>query len=92
MGTTMDYWIQIDGNVLVPLSPTWDAVSFVTKKVSHVSHLARSSIIPIASYERMFGSNLKINCITSPLARGDHPELDDSAFLEEEGIQKYTSH
>jgi hypothetical protein len=43
----------------------------------------------IASYERMFGSKLKTNKITSPLVKGDHPEIDDSAFLEEEGIQKY---
>jgi hypothetical protein len=43
----------------------------------------------IASYERMFGSKLKTNKITSPWVKGDHPEIDDSAFLEEEGIQKY---
>jgi hypothetical protein len=45
----------------------------------------------IVSYERMFGSKLKTNKITSPLEKGDHPEIDDSAFLEEEGIQKYQS-
>jgi hypothetical protein len=45
----------------------------------------------IASYERMFGSKLKTNKITSPSVKGDHPEIDDSAFLEEEGIQKYQS-
>jgi hypothetical protein len=45
----------------------------------------------IASYKRMFGSKLKINKITSPSVKGDHPEIDDSAFLEEEGIQKYQS-
>jgi hypothetical protein len=44
MGNTMDYWIQMDGNVLVSSSPTWDAISFVTKKVSHVLHLASTSI------------------------------------------------
>jgi hypothetical protein len=43
----------------------------------------------IASYERMFGSKPKTNKITSPLVKGDHPEIDDSAFLEEEGIQQY---
>jgi hypothetical protein len=47
---------------------------------------------PIASYKRiMFGSKLKTNKITFPLMKGDHPEIDDSAFLEEEGIQKYQS-
>ena len=45
----------------------------------------------IMSHERMFGSKLKTNKITSPLEKGDHPEIDDSAFLEEEGIQKYQS-
>jgi hypothetical protein len=39
----------------------------------------------------MFGSKLKTNKITSPLAKGDHPEINDSAFLKEEGIQKYQS-
>jgi hypothetical protein len=43
----------------------------------------------IASYERMFGSRLKKNKIMSPLVKGDHPEIDDSIFLEEEGIQQY---
>jgi hypothetical protein len=43
----------------------------------------------IASYERMFGSRLKTNKITSSLVKGDHPEIDDSIFLEEEGIQQY---
>jgi hypothetical protein len=45
----------------------------------------------IASCERMFGSKLKTNKITSPLVKEDHPTIDDSAFLEEEGIQKYQS-
>jgi hypothetical protein len=40
----------------------------------------------ITSYERMFGSKLKTNKITSPLVKGDHPEINDSVFLEEEGI------
>jgi hypothetical protein len=39
----------------------------------------------------MFGSKLNINKITSLLVKGDHPEIDDSVFLEEEGIQKYRS-
>jgi hypothetical protein len=37
----------------------------------------------------MSGSKPKPNKITSPLVKGDHPEIDDSAFLEEEGIQQY---
>jgi hypothetical protein len=45
----------------------------------------------IMSYERMFGSKPKTNKITSPLVKGDHPEIDDSMFLEEEGIQQYQS-
>ncbi len=45
----------------------------------------------IASYERMFGSKPRTNKITSPLVKGDHPEIDDSTFLEEEGIQQYQS-
>jgi hypothetical protein len=45
----------------------------------------------IASYERMFGSKPRTNKITSPLVKGDHPEIDDSKFLEEEGIQQYQS-
>jgi hypothetical protein len=43
----------------------------------------------IESYERMFGSKPKTNKITYPLVKGDHPEIDDSAFLLEEGIQQY---
>jgi hypothetical protein len=39
----------------------------------------------------MFGSKLKTNKITSPMVKGDHPEIDGSAFLEEGGIQKYQS-
>jgi hypothetical protein len=45
----------------------------------------------IASYERMFGSKPKTTKITSPLVKGDHPEVDDSVFLENEGIQQYQS-
>jgi hypothetical protein len=37
----------------------------------------------------MFGSKPKTNKITSPLMKGDHPKIDDSAFLEEVGIQQY---
>jgi hypothetical protein len=45
----------------------------------------------IASYERMFGSKPKTTKITSPLVKGDHPEIDDSAFLDDNGIQQYQS-
>jgi hypothetical protein len=45
----------------------------------------------IASYECMFGSKPKTTKITSPLVKGDHPEVDDSAFLENKGIQQSIS-
>jgi hypothetical protein len=45
----------------------------------------------IDSYERMFGSKPKTTKVTSPLVKGDHPEIDDTAFLEEKGIQQYQS-
>ena len=41
-------------------------------------------------YKTMFGSKPKAN-VTSPLEKVDHPELDDSALLDEEGISKYQS-
>jgi hypothetical protein len=44
----------------------------------------------IATYDRMSGSKPnKTNKIMSPLVKGDHPKIDDSAFLEGEGIQQY---
>jgi hypothetical protein len=43
----------------------------------------------IALYERMSGLKPKTNKITFPLVKGDHPKIDDSAVLEEEGIQQY---
>jgi hypothetical protein len=45
----------------------------------------------VNTYEHMFGSKPKTTKITSPLVKGDHPEIDDSAFLEDEGIQQYQS-
>jgi hypothetical protein len=45
----------------------------------------------IVSYQRMFGSKPKTNKIMSPLVKGDYPEIDDSRFLEEEGIQQHQS-
>jgi hypothetical protein len=42
------------------------------------------------NYERMFGEKPRLN-IRSPLKKGDHPELDDSELLDEDGIQQYQS-
>ena len=42
------------------------------------------------SYERFFGSKPKQN-ILSPLEKGDHPELDTSELLDDEGVRKYQS-
>ena len=42
------------------------------------------------TYERLFGSKPKQN-ISSPLEKGDHPELDTSELLDAEGTQKYQS-
>jgi hypothetical protein len=44
----------------------------------------------IGSYERMFGSKPKTN-VSSPLEKGDHPEIDTSDFLDAAGIQQYQS-
>ena len=41
------------------------------------------------SYERIFGQ--KPQFYTSPLEKGDHPELDTSDELDESGIKKYQS-
>jgi hypothetical protein len=43
-----------------------------------------------SQYERLFGMKPKTN-VTSPLEKGDHPELDDTPLLDEEGIQQYQS-
>jgi hypothetical protein len=42
-------------------------------------------------YERMFGKPPTSNLYTSPLEKGDHPELDTSDFLDEDGQQQYQS-
>ena len=42
------------------------------------------------NFEKMFGSKPMQN-ISSPLEKGDHPELDTSDFLEEKGIEMYQS-
>ena len=44
----------------------------------------------ISSFETMFGHKPS-NKIHSPLEKGDHPELDTSEFLDQDGIQKYQS-
>jgi hypothetical protein len=59
--------------------------------VSCFACLASTWINFIASYEGMSGSKPMTNKIASPLVKGNHPEIDDSAFLEEEGIQQYQS-
>ena len=43
----------------------------------------------IGTYERMFGSKPK--SAPSPLEKGDHPEIDTSELLDENGIQQYQS-
>jgi Reverse transcriptase (RNA-dependent DNA polymerase) len=42
------------------------------------------------TYRELFGVAPKQN-IQSPMEKGDHPELDDSPLLEEDGIHKYQS-
>jgi hypothetical protein len=44
----------------------------------------------VASYERMFGESPKQN-VTSPLEKGDHPELDTLELLDLQGISMYQS-
>ena len=44
----------------------------------------------IETYVRLFGSKPK-EVYTSPLDKGDHPELDTSELLDEDGIGKYQS-
>jgi hypothetical protein len=43
----------------------------------------------LVNYEQMFGEKPKE--YSSPMLKGDHPELDDSAELNAEGIKKYQS-
>ncbi len=42
------------------------------------------------SYERMFGSKPR-QTVSSPLEKGDHPELDESEFLSPSDVTKYQS-
>ena len=44
----------------------------------------------IDGYERMFGTKPR-QAYTSPLAHGDHPELDDSQEMDVDGIKQYQS-
>jgi hypothetical protein len=44
----------------------------------------------VDAYKAMFGTGPKQN-IQSPLEKGDHPELDESPLLGEDGIKKYQS-
>jgi hypothetical protein len=44
----------------------------------------------IMNYERMFGQQPKQN-VSSPLEKGDHPEIDSSDLLDAKGIQMYQS-
>jgi hypothetical protein len=41
----------------------------------------------VKSYKRMLGEALKQN-FTSPLEKGDHPEIDTSELLDAKGIQR----
>ena len=43
-----------------------------------------------ASYEKMFEEKPSAK-MYSPLMKGDHPELDDSEFLDADGVQQYQS-
>jgi hypothetical protein len=42
------------------------------------------------SYKQMFGCSPVAN-VSSPLEKGDHPELDTSELLDQEGIERYQS-
>jgi hypothetical protein len=43
----------------------------------------------IDNYVRIFKEQPKF--VTSPLAPGDHPELDDSPLLDQDGVTQYLS-
>ena len=44
----------------------------------------------VATYERLFGTKPK-DVYTSPLEKGDHPEMGTSELLDTTGIQQYQS-
>ena len=45
----------------------------------------------VASCDRKFGTKPKTTKITSPLERGDHPEIDNSDFLDDKALQQRQS-
>jgi hypothetical protein len=44
----------------------------------------------VSNYEKIFGESPK-QSVTSPLEKGDHPELDTSELLDAQGIELYQS-
>ncbi len=44
----------------------------------------------VSNYEMMFGEKPKLN-MSSPLEKGDHPEVDTSELLDPQGTQQYQS-
>jgi hypothetical protein len=44
----------------------------------------------IANYERLFGTSPR-QTFSSPLEKGDHPEMDNSKLLDDEGVKIYQS-
>ena len=44
----------------------------------------------VANYERIFVKYFK-HVVTSPLRKGDHPELDTSDLLDDVGVRNYQS-
>jgi hypothetical protein len=44
----------------------------------------------IATYEHLFGQSPR-QTVTSPIEKGDHPELDESELLDDDGVTKYQS-
>jgi hypothetical protein len=44
----------------------------------------------LATYEQLFGQPPKQN-VTSPIEKGDHPELDESELLDSDGVTKFQS-
>ena len=44
----------------------------------------------VQTYERFYNCKPSTKAF-SPLDQGDHPELDDSEFLDDDGVQQYQS-
>ena len=57
-----------------------------------ILHMSATKYIDrmVESYQNMFGEKPKRN-IRSPLEKGDHPELDTSELLDQNGIQQFQS-